>query len=182
MSTLRRQVLRALTVLSVALFSILVLVVMWQVVSRQVLQHPSTWSTTVAQYLFVWLSLFAIALVFGERGHVAVDVVATRLPAPARRTVLVLVQLAILVFALLALVWGGMRGVLISWDQVIPGIPLSVGQMYLALPVSGLLIALFALDDAVAAARGRDVLPAADAEEQQAQELADDLARPAEEG
>jgi TRAP-type C4-dicarboxylate transport system permease small subunit len=181
MSAVRTKGLRALLILSIVLFAVLVLVVMWQVFSRQVLQHPSTWSTTVAQYLFVWLTLFSVALVFGERGHVAVDVVVTRLPLPARRIVGLVVQIAILAFALLGLVWGGMRGVLLSWDQVIPGIPVSVGQMYLALPISGLLIAAFALDDAVSVARGRDIAPASDIEEEQAKELADELARPTEE-
>lgn len=176
MSSLRRIILKALTTITVVLFAVLVLVVMWQVFSRQVIQHPSTWSTTVAQYLFVWLTLFSVTLVFGERGHVAVDVLAARLPVAARRATQLVVQIAILAFAVLGLVWGGLRGVLISWDQVIPGIPLSVGQMYLALPIAGILIALFALVDLLRVARGQDLVPGEDAEEARAEELAQELA------
>ena len=53
----------------------------------------------------------------------------------------------------------------ISWDQMIPGLPVTVGQMYLALPVAGVLIAVFALEDVVRAARGQDMLDTTSAQE-----------------
>lgn len=62
--------------------------------------------------------------------------------AAAQRVTSVLVELSVLAFALLGLVWGGIRGMSISFDQAIPGLPVTVGQMYLALPIAGVLIAL----------------------------------------
>lgn len=164
MSAPRRRILQGLTWTSIALFVVLVIVVVWQVVARQVLQAPSAWTTTVSQYLFIWLVLFAVAMVFGERGHVAVDFFARLLPRPAQRGTAVLVELSILAFALLGLVWGGIRGMSISFDQAIPGLPVTVGQMYLALPIAGVLIALFAAEDLVRAARGQDLLGEDDAQ------------------
>lgn len=172
MSAPRRRIVQGLTWISIALFVVLVLVVMWQVFTRQVLQAPSAWTTTVSQYLFIWLVLFAVAMVFGERGHVAVDFFARLLPRPAQRGTAMLVEVAILAFALLGLVWGGIRGMSISFDQAIPGLPVTVGQMYLALPVAGVLIALFALEDLVRAARGEDMLGGDDAQAEAALEAA----------
>ena len=164
MSAPRRRLVQGLTWISIALFVVLVLVVIWQVFTRQVLQSPSGWTTTVSQYLFIWLVLFSVAMVFGERGHVAVDFFARLLPRPAQRGTSVLVEVSILAFALLGLVWGGIRGLSISFDQAIPGLPVTVGQMYLALPIAGVLIALFALEDLVRAARGDDMLAGDDAQ------------------
>jgi len=172
MSAPRRRIVQGLTWISIALFVVLVLVVMWQVFTRQVLQAPSAWTTTVSQYLFIWLVLFSVAMVFGERGHVAVDFFARLLPRPAQRGTAVLVEVSILAFALLGLVWGGIRGMSISFDQAIPGLPVTVGQMYLALPVAGVLIALFALEDLVRAARGEDMLGGDDAQAEAALEAA----------
>ena len=73
MSTVKKGLDQILRFLCVALFALLVVVVVWQVVSRQVLHAPATWTTSVAQYLFVWLSLFGSAWVFSEKGHIAVD-------------------------------------------------------------------------------------------------------------
>ena len=164
MSAPRRRLVQGLTWISIALFVVLVLVVIWQVFTRQVLQSPSGWTTTVSQYLFIWLVLFSVAMVFGERGHVAVDFFARLMPRPAQSVTSVLVELSVLAFALLGLVWGGIRGMSISFDQAIPGLPVTVGQMYLALPIAGVLIALFALEDLVRAARGDDMLAGDDAQ------------------
>ncbi|WP_246821389.1 TRAP transporter small permease [Brachybacterium sp. HMSC06H03] len=161
-----------MTWISIALFVVLVLVVFWQVFTRQVLQSPSGWTTTVSQYLFIWLVLFSVAMVFGERGHVAVDFFARLMPRSAQRITSVLVELSVLAFALLGLVWGGIRGMSISFDQAIPGMPVTVGQMYLALPIAGVLIALFALEDLVRAARGDDMLAGHDAQTEAALDAA----------
>jgi TRAP-type C4-dicarboxylate transport system permease small subunit len=142
--------------LCIALFAALVLVVTWQVLSRQVLGDPSTWSSTAAQYLFVWLSLFGAAYVFSERGHIAVDFVARKAGPRAQRVVGVLTQLVILSFAGCVLLWGGLRGVGLTWSQNVSGLPVTVGQMYLALPVSGALIAFYALYHLYKIAVGRE--------------------------
>ena len=182
MSAPRRRLVQGLTWISIALFVVLVLVVIWQVFTRQVLQSPSGWTTTVSQYLFIWLVLFSVAMVFGERGHVAVDFFARLMPRPAQRVTSVLVELSVLAFALLGLVWGGIRGMSISFDQAIPGLPVTVGQMYLALPIAGVLIALFALEDLVRAARGEDMLAGDDALTEAALRTAGDVADGAPDG
>lgn len=134
---------RVLTWIVVALFALLVVDVAWQVFARQVLDSPSGWSEELAKYLFIWLGLFAAALVFGERGHIAVDVAVKKLPLAAQKVFAVIVQLAILVFAVLVLVWGGYRVVDLAWNQNLTGLPVNVGPLYLALPISGVLITLY---------------------------------------
>lgn len=166
---IREGLLAALKVLCIVLFSVLVLVVVWQVFTRQVLGAPSPWTTVTAQYMFVWLSLFAATLVFGERGHIAVDVLAQRAPGLSRRVLVVAVQASTLAFAVLGMVWGGLRGVSMSWEQVIPGFPFTVGHMYLALPVSGLMIAFLALEDLLLAVRGDELAPLEETDDEAAE-------------
>lgn len=165
-SPLRRTLISVLKSISIVLFAVLVLVVLWQVIARQLLSAPSTWSTTVSQYLFVWLTLFSVTFVFAERGHVAVDFVARKLPAAGQRAIAILVQVSILLFAVLALVWGGIRGMGMSWSQAIPGLPVTVGQMYLALPIAGVLIAAIAAEDLLRAMRGESLEAIEDSEEE----------------
>ena len=136
---------RLLTWVCVVLFAVLVLDVTWQVFARQVLDQPSTWSEELAKYLFIWLGLFASSLVFGERGHIAVDFAVKKLPEKAQVVVSVVVQVCILAFTVLVLVWGGLRVVDLAWEQNLTGLPVNVGPLYLALPISGVLIALYTL-------------------------------------
>lgn len=166
---IREGLLSALKLLCIVLFSVLVLVVVWQVFTRQVLGDPSPWTTVTAQYMFVWLSLFAATLVFGERGHIAVDVLAQRAPGAVRQVLVVAVQACTLAFAVLAMIWGGLRGVSMSWDQVIPGFPFTVGHMYLALPVAGVMIAFLALEDLLLAVRGDELAPLEETDDEAAE-------------
>ncbi len=125
--------------------ALLVLVVAWQVFTRQVIQDPSAWSEEAARYTFVWLGSFATALVFSERGHIAVDFLVAKLPMRAQQSVAVLVQLLILAFAIGVLVWGGYRAAMGAWNQQLTALPTQVGVMYLVMPITGLIIAFYAV-------------------------------------
>lgn len=153
MSALRRSIIEVLKWVSIAIFAVLVLVVLWQVIARQVLGQPSTWSTTVAQYMLVWLTLFSMAFVFAERGHVAVDIVSRLAPPAVQKILAILVELAIALFAALGLVWGGIRGVGLTWTQTIPGLPVTIGHMYIALPVCGVIVVVVAVMDLIDASK-----------------------------
>src|SRR5690625_2699425 len=140
---------------TVVLFGLLVAVVVWQVFSRQVLNAPATWTEEGARMTFVWLGLFASAFVFGERGHIAVEYVARKLPAGGERVLAVVVQAIVLTFAVVVLVWGGWRASQNAWLQELSAVPFTLGQMYLALPVSGILVAFYALYYIVKVGSGR---------------------------
>lgn len=136
---------RVLTWACVVLFAALVVDVTWQVFARQVLNQPSGWSEELAKYLFIWLGLFGAALVFGERGHIAVEVAVRKLPVTVQKILAVVVQLGVLTFTSLVLIWGGFSVVDLAWEQNLTGLPVNVGPLYLALPISGVLIALYTI-------------------------------------
>jgi TRAP-type C4-dicarboxylate transport system permease small subunit len=148
---------RALSWCCIVLFAVLVLDVGWQVFTRQVLNSPSGWSEELAKYLFIWLGLLGGAWVFGERGHVAADLAVQRMPEKVQRVTAVLVQLSTLAFAVLALVWGGYRVVHLTWDQTLTGLPVNVGWMYLALPISGVITAFYSVYHMIYISKGDEV-------------------------
>ena len=154
---------RILTWICVMLFAALVLDVSWQVFARQVLNQPSGWSEELAKYLFIWLGLFGSALVFGERGHIAVDFAVKKLPNAGQVILSVVVQLAILTFTGMVLLWGGYLVVQLAWNQNLTGLPVNVGPLYLALPISGVLIAFYTIYHLVRVLSGAE-RPVVDAE------------------
>lgn len=145
MEVLKKSLDRCLYWITVVLFALLVVVVVWQVFSRQVAGSPATWTEEGARLTFVWLGLFASAFVFGERGHIAVEFLARKFPTGVERLLAVLVQMVVLAFSAVVLMWGGWRASQNAWNQELSALPFTVGQMYLALPVSGVLITFYAL-------------------------------------
>lgn len=136
---------RVLRIVCVALFALLVLVVTWQVFTRQVLRSSSEWSSVLSQYLFIWLALLGAALVFGERGHIAIDIVVMRLPRLGQRIMSIVIQLIVIAFSAYILVNGGWRVAQLSWDQHLAGLPTSIGPWYLVMPISGVLIIYYSI-------------------------------------
>ncbi|WP_026533011.1 TRAP transporter small permease [Arthrobacter sp. H41] len=160
MQALKKILDRFLAVACVVLFAVLVITVVWQVFSRQVLNSPSAWTSELAQYLFVWLGLFGAALVFAERGHIAVDFLVRKFPEKAERATAILVQAVIAAFAGLIFVWGGYRVSEQSWDQALTGLPVTVGPLYLVMPITGVVIIFYAVYHAAAILRGDEATSA----------------------
>lgn len=130
--------------MSVILFAALVIIVAWQVISRTA-GSPSTWAEEAARYSFVWLGFFAAALVFSEKGHIAVDFLVRRQPLAAQKVTAIISQLAIAALAVLVFIWGGIRASARAWNQQLSSLPATVGAMYLVMPITGVFILVFAI-------------------------------------
>ncbi|WP_193105573.1 TRAP transporter small permease [Brachybacterium sp. FME24] len=150
MITLKAGLDRALEWVCVGLFVALVATVAWQVFARQVLNSPSGWSEELAKYIFVWLGLFGAALVFGERGHIAVDFLVRKLPRAPQKAFGMLTHALVLAFTALVLVYGGISISQLAWEQTIPALPVTAGHMYLAIPVSGILTLFYCVHHLIA--------------------------------
>lgn len=155
MQTVHNILSKTLAVVSIIFFAAMVCVTVWQVFSRQVLGDPSTWSQEMAQLLFVWLTFLGGTFLFAERGHIAVDFLARRLPITGQRYAQAFVQLMVLCFALVAMVWGGIVAASNAWDQNLTALPFTIGWVYIVIPISGVLIALFAATDLVGVLTGK---------------------------
>lgn len=136
---------RVLRVVCVVLFATLVLLVTWQVFTRLVLGDPSIWTEELARYTFVWVSLIGIALAVSEKADVVMEFVVERLPRGLQRIADVVAYLSTLAFVLYVMVYGGLDQTIQGWEQRNPVLPLTQGQLYLSIPLSGILLTLFLL-------------------------------------
>lgn len=143
MTAFDRVVHGALRVICIALFAVLLLLVVWQVFTRLVLNDPAPWTEEAARFAFVWVSLIGISIAVGEKADVVMDFLVAKLPLPLQRGADLVAYLASLAFVLYVLVHGGLQQVERAWAQTNPVLPLTQGQLYLALPVSGALLSLF---------------------------------------
>ncbi|MBF4992743.1 TRAP transporter small permease [Arthrobacter gandavensis] len=132
-----------LRTICVSLFAWLVLLLAWQVFTRLVLGQPSAWTEEAARHTFVWVSLIGIAIAVGEKADVVMDILVERLPLPLQRGADLVAYLATLMFVLYVMVYGGFQQSALAWGQQNPLLPLTQGQLYLALPVSGVLLTIY---------------------------------------
>jgi TRAP-type transport system small permease protein len=146
MNTVKKVLDKILAVVCIALFSFLVLLVTWQVVTRFVFNSPSVFSEELAKYCFVWLSLFGSAFVFGENGHMAIDFVREKFPDKMRMGVEVFIELVVIAFAVLVLIMGGYNATSLAWNQMNATLHIPVGYLYAAIPLSGIFIVYYCIN------------------------------------
>jgi TRAP-type C4-dicarboxylate transport system permease small subunit len=156
---LNERLVRGLEWVVIVLMGGLVLDVLWQVASRYVLRSPSSWTDELATLLIIWVALLGASVAFIRQGHLGVDYFVGKLPQRPRLLIEVCVYLLVAFFALAVLLIGGLKlvGLTLLTGQVSPALGVKMGHVYLALPVSGFFILVFALTTAaqrVAALRG----------------------------
>lgn len=162
MESVRKILDKVLGWFAVILFAVLVVVVVWQVLVRQVITplspgFSSPWTDELARVLFVWLGFIATALVFSEKGHIAVDFVVLKLPKAAQKVVAILVQALIILFAVWLLILGGWSAAMNAMGQKLSTMPfLSMGQTYLIIPIAGVIIVLYAVYHLLAIVTGKE--------------------------
>ncbi|WP_237565369.1 TRAP transporter small permease [Ornithinimicrobium cavernae] len=143
--TVRRVVDRILAGLCIVIFTALVVIVAWQVFTREIGNYSAPWTEEAARYTFVVLALVAAAYVFSERGHIAVEMLVERLPQRGQLVMGVLIELIVIAFTLFTFVWGGWRISQNAWEQQLSTLPVTVGQIYLVMPLAGVLITFYSV-------------------------------------
>lgn len=140
---------RGLEFLTIALFALLVLVVLWGVVSRYWPGiPPSDWTEELAVYLLVWVSLLGSALMYRARGHLGVDYFVRQFDPAAARLAVFAIELCVIAFAGFGFGYGGYRLVAdtLGAGQLTPVLQWKVGYLYAAVPISGFFFVGFAIE------------------------------------
>lgn len=115
----------------------------WQVFGRFVLNSSPSWTEQASLILMIWYVMFAAAAGVYEGFHIRIALLEEKLgerAAPARRLVAAIVML----LGLVLLIYGAQLCWLVR-DNVVPSLGVSRSVAYFPMPVSGLLMALFAL-------------------------------------
>ena len=126
----------------------LVLDVVWGIITRFILGNPSQWTEELARMLLIWVSLMGASLAFERKGHLGVDYFVGLMNAKARKMAEIIAYLLVAAFSGAVIFYGGLLLVITTLDrgQESPALGMEWGHVYLALPISGFFIVLFALE------------------------------------
>ena len=131
----------------ISIRGIMVINVLWQVFSRYILKSPSSWTDELARFLLIWLGLLGAAYATGKKMHLAIDLLPMSLEGKKADRLNVVIQIIVLLFALFAMVLGGMRLVYITLilEQTSAAMSVPLWIVYLVIPISGILIVYYSI-------------------------------------
>ncbi|MGA1198524.1 MAG: TRAP transporter small permease, partial [Candidatus Latescibacterota bacterium] len=99
----------------------------------------------------IWASLLGAGAAFGDKGHLGVDYFVKKLHPDAQKIMTMVITFVVGFFAGAVMVYGGYELVskTLASGQVSPAMGLPIGYVYLAVPISGLFVLLYCVEDLV---------------------------------
>ena len=145
MEGIRKGLDKLILFICVVLFMLMTVVGTYQILVRYVFKSPSTISEELISYSFAWMSMFAASYIFGKRDHMRMVFFIEKFTKSAQRTVAIITELVILLFALGVLIGGGSYITSLSMTQMTPALKISMGYIYLVIPVCGVMTSIYSI-------------------------------------
>jgi TRAP-type C4-dicarboxylate transport system permease small subunit len=131
----------------VVLMVVMVLDVSWQVFTRFILRDPSSFTEELATFLLIWLGLLGGAYALRLKAHLGIDIFTIKMSPEKRYIWEFVIFTVVILFSLLALIWGGLRLVNITLylNQISAALRIKMGYVYTVLPFTGILLIFYSI-------------------------------------
>ena len=139
---------RALAGALVVLMTIMVVDVTWQVITRYVMNNPSSYTEELARYLLMWIGLLGAAYAYRKHSHLSLDLLLQSVDQTKSIILARISHVLCFLFSAAVMVYGGINLMLLtlSLNQTSAALNLPIGLVYMCIPLSGVLICWFALN------------------------------------
>ena len=135
----------------IVLMLVMTVTVSLQIVFRYVFNVPLAWSEEMARFSFVWVSFFGASALMRVREHINVSVFVDRFPPRLRTVAVFLANICALICVYFFLV-GGIALTTNEWRQLAPAMEIPMGWVYLVIPISTGLMAIWIVIQTIEAA------------------------------
>ena len=140
---IRKGMNTVVSTICIVLFAVMVVVGTYQIITRFVFNNPSTVSEELLTYTFAWMAIFSSAYVFGKRDHMRMTFIADKLPKEQRKILEIVIELLVIAFAVIVLIYGGFTIMGLTMTQKTASLGVMMGVIYAVVPISGILIAIY---------------------------------------
>jgi len=145
LQTIDRWVVRLSLGVAMVLLALMSCVTFYQVITRFVLESPSTWSEVTARALMIWMVYLGLVATLRMGALISIDLIFELVPDAVRR-LLSLVIAAVTLAVLCVMIWYGWlmaertsSQTLAGLVDPITGMRISIGIVYAAIPVGAAL-------------------------------------------
>ena len=127
---------------------VMTVMIFLQVIYRYVLGESLSFSEELARYMFIWSVAMGSALALRTRSHIGVEILVERLPETISSQARIVANVLNLTFFGL-LIWYGFEMVFETMDQESAALELPMGYVYLAVPLSGIILVICEIRNAL---------------------------------
>lgn len=136
---------RLLVFLSLSALLVMIVIILYQVFSRQVLQSTPSWAEELSLLLFVWVSFLGIAYGFRKKLHIGVGFLVGMFPKNLQNLCDLFAKVLVLFFGGVLTFYGWKFTVLMN-NSTMAGTGLPSSALYAAMPITGIYILLYGIE------------------------------------
>ncbi|MGN0250997.1 MAG: TRAP transporter small permease [Oliverpabstia sp.] len=145
MKKIRNIVNKAVEYTSVFLIVVMVLLVLWQVIARYILNSPSSFSEALTRYMFVWLVLVTSTYAFGCREHMRIEVLLSNISGTVKKYINIGIEIITIVFSACIMTYGGSVITRMQMVQTDSSLHIPMGVIYSIIPICGVIIIFYCI-------------------------------------
>lgn len=138
---MNKKIINGLENISGGLFLLMILMVLYQVFMRKIVNASPNWTEELARYAMIWSILIASPVLIATQEHIMLDYFIQKFPLKIRKAFVLLISM--LMFAILGcFTVGGAQMIITSLalTQNSPGMQIPMWITYLILPLSGIMM------------------------------------------
>ncbi|WP_170140666.1 TRAP transporter small permease [Oceanobacillus arenosus] len=136
---------RLLLLLALIALAAMLIVIIYQVFSRQFFSSTPSWSEELSRLLFVWVSFLGIAYGFKEKLHIALGLFVNMLPKKVQDIFDYFAKALVIFFGVIMIYYGWNFTTLMS-NNIMPGTGLPSSALYIVIPISGFYVTLYGIE------------------------------------
>lgn len=144
---------RLLLIASALALAAMMVILCWQVVVRYIFDNSPAWAEQSALLLMIWMTFLGTASGIADGFHIRIAEGVANLSGRWQSVAIQSANLFIIIAGII-IFWFGTILVIETWYNDVPTLPMPKGAVYSVIPVSGILMALFALHHLV---RGTEI-------------------------
>jgi len=128
--------------ISVAILAAMTVIACLEVFVRYVLRQSLPWAEELPKYLMIWLTFLGASLVTRRDAHVGFTTLIESLPPRARRWIVLVGRLLVLLFLYYVVHWGIVLALTMGFVSVTSALQIPFFYVFLAVPIGGGLMIL----------------------------------------
>lgn len=123
----------------------MIVIIIYQVFSRQILHFTPSWAEELSLVLFVWVSFLGVAYGFRQKLHIGVSFLVNILPEKIQ-TACDLFAKALIIFFGGVLLYYGSKFTILMGNSTMAGTGLPTSVLYAVLPITGFYVLLYGIE------------------------------------
>ncbi len=136
----------ALNLICQVFIGAIVAIIFYSVVMRYVFLHPPPWAEELSRFIFLWIIMLGAVLVTREQSHIEFTFLVDLLPKRLKFVFLPFIRFLMILFCWV-MVQQGLKIYPIVAEASSPTFGISMGWLYLSIPVGGLLMGICILEN-----------------------------------